>query len=82
MSPAGAEHGAVIVNLTAPLAVYVKANNLGVLFGAETGFTLERNPDTVLAPDIAFIRRGRIGTLSKGYYEGAPDLAVEVVSPG
>jgi Uma2 family endonuclease len=82
MSPAGAEHGAVVVNLTAPLAVYVKANNLGVVFGAETGFILERNPDTVLAPDIAFIRRERIGTLSKGYWEGAPDLAVEVVSPG
>ena len=47
---------------------------------AETGFTVERNPDTVLAPDIAFVRRSRIAKLGEGYWEGAPDLAVEVVS--
>ena len=81
MSPAGEEHGAVIINLTLPLAQHVKANNLGVVYGAETGFKLESNPDTVLAPDIAFIRREHLGTLSKGYRNGAPDLAVEVISP-
>ena len=81
MSPAGAEHGAVIMNLAGPLAVFVKRNKLGIVFGAETGFTLERDPDTVLAPDIAFIRNQRIGALSKGYRDGAPDLAVEVISP-
>lgn len=81
MSPAGEEHGAVTINLTLPLAQHVKANNLGVVYGAETGFKLESNPDTVLAPDIAFIRREHLGTLSKGYRSGAPDLAVEVISP-
>ncbi len=81
MSPAGAEHGAVIMNLAAPLTIYVKKKNLGIVFGAETGFTLERNPDTVMAPDIAFMRGERITELSKGYHEGAPDLAVEVTSP-
>ena len=82
VSPAGEEHGAVIVNLTLPLAQHVKANNLGVVYGAATGFKLETNPDTVLAPDIAFIRSERITILSKAYRTGPPDLAVEVVSPG
>ena len=41
MSPSGAEHGAVTVNLTAPLATYVKAHKLGIVFGAKTGFKLE-----------------------------------------
>lgn len=82
MSPAGEEHGAVIMNLTLPLAQHIKANDLGVVYGAETGFKLASNPDTVLAPDIAFIRRERVGSLSKGFRSGAPDLAVEVISPG
>jgi Uma2 family endonuclease len=84
MSPAGSEHGAVIINLTLPLAQHVKANNLGVVFGAETGFKIARNPDTVRAPDIAFVRLERIpeSGIPKEFWPGAPDLAVEVVSPG
>lgn len=84
MSPSGSEHGAVVINLTAPLGVHVKTNSLGVVFSAETGFKLASNPDTVRAPDIAFVRRERIpeAGVPKGYWPGAPDLAVEVVSPG
>ena len=84
MSPAGHEHGAVIMNLAAPLAMHVKTNKLGTVFGAETGFKLTSHPDTVLAPDIAFIRRERVEQtgLSKGFGTGSPDLAVEVLSPG
>ena len=83
MNPAGFEHGAVIVNLTVPLGQHVKAHRLGVVCGAETGFVLARNPDTVLAPDIAFVRRDRIPATGRPAYfwEGAPDLAVEVMSP-
>ena len=81
MSPADEEHGAVSVNLGAVLWQHVKANKLGVVYASETGFKLESNPDTVLAPDVAFIRRERVGTVSKKYREGAPDLAVEVISP-
>jgi Uma2 family endonuclease len=81
MSPAGEEHGAITANLTAELYRYVKENRLGVVYGAETGFKLERNPDTVLAPDVSFISRDRVGQISKQYREGAPDLAVEVISP-
>ena len=80
MSPPGDLHGAVTMNLTGPLYIHVKANNLGVLRAAETGFKLESNPDTVLAPDIAFIARDRIGPRVLGYFNGAPDLVVEVMS--
>ena len=80
MPPPGDQHGAVTMNLTGPLFNYVKANNLGVLRAAETGFKLESNPDTVLAPDIAFIARERVGPPVPGYREGAPDLVVEVMS--
>jgi Uma2 family endonuclease len=84
MSPAGSEHGVVIVNLTLPLAQHVKANNLGLVFGAKTGFKIAPNPDTVRAPDIAFVRLERIpeSGIPKEFWPGAPDLAVEVVSPG
>jgi Uma2 family endonuclease len=72
------EHGAISVNLTVALAQYVKANKLGVVY-AEAGFKLESDPDTVLGPDVAFVKRERVG-ISKKYGEGAPDLAVEVIS--
>ena len=81
MSPAGGEHGAVIMNLSAPLATYVKAQKLGRVFGAETGFKLEADPDTVLAPDIGFVREGRLESVPRTYPEIAPDLVVEVISP-
>jgi Uma2 family endonuclease len=78
----GEEHGAVIMNIAAPLAQYVKLNDLGVVY-AETGFQIERNPDTVLGPDTAFVRKDHVEKvgISKGYRLGAPDLVVEVISP-
>jgi Uma2 family endonuclease len=79
MSPPGDVHGAVTMNLTILLALHVKANSLGVLV-PEIGFKLETNPDTVLAPDIAFIASDRVGARTPGYRLGAPDLAVEVMS--
>ena len=80
MPPPGDEHGAVTMNLTGPLFAHVKTKKLGVLRAAETGFKLESNPDTVLAPDIAFIVRDRVGPPVAGYRDGAPDLVVEVMS--
>jgi Uma2 family endonuclease len=84
MAPTGGEHGAVTVNLTVPLGGYVKAKRLGRVFGAETGYTIEKNPDTVLAPDVSFLQASRIPPtgVTKKFIPGAPDLAVEVVSPG
>jgi len=79
MSPPGLTHGIVTVNLSTLLHNHVKANNLGLLIG-EAGFKLEINPDTVLAPDIAFIARDRVGIITPGFRSGPPDLAVEVMS--
>ena len=84
MTPAGVRHGMVIVNVTVPLGHHAKTHGLGAVCGAETGFVLARHPDTVLAPDVAFIRRERIPASGPpaAFWEGAPDLAVEVTSPG
>lgn len=81
MSPSNYEHGAVTMNLSLLLAGHVKANNLGIILAADTGFKLERNPDTVLAPDISFIARDRVATRVASFHAGPPDLAVEVLSP-
>ncbi len=82
MSPAGEEHGAIVMNISAPLATFVRQNGLGRVFGAETGFLIVRDPDTVRAPDMAFVRAERLSpTPGKGFFPGPPDLAVEVVSP-
>jgi Uma2 family endonuclease len=84
MSPAGWEHGVIVVNVTLLLGQHVKTNNLGACSGAETGFKIASDPDTVRAPDLAFVSRKRIpeGDATKKFWPGAPDLAVEVVSPG
>lgn len=84
MTPAGFYHGRIGMKLAGPLNQFVEAHNLGVVCLAETGFRIAQNPDTVRAPDIAFVLRERIpeSGLPQGYFPGAPDLAVEVVSPG
>lgn len=84
MSPAGSEHGSIVVEVTIPLGNHVKAHKLGRVFGAETGFKIGSNPDSVLAPDVAFVRQERIPSsgIPRAYWPGAPDLVVEVVSPG
>lgn len=82
MSPPGGEHGGCIDNLHFALGSHVRARQLGKLFAAETGFLLSRNPDTLLAPDLAFIARDRVPRpLPKGWLLTVPDLTVEVVSP-
>src|SRR5436305_8558397 len=84
MSPAGSEHGAIIVKITIRLGQHVESNGLGVCFGAETGFKIASDPDTVRAPDVAFVRRERVpeSGIPKQFWHGAPDLAVGVRSPG
>jgi Uma2 family endonuclease len=83
MSLAGGEHGILIARFTAALVNTVDADNLGIVFGAETGFKLASDPDTVLGPDVAFIARDRVpkGKFSAKYWDVVPDLVVEVVSP-
>jgi len=84
MPPAGWEHGACGGDLHVILGHYVLEHKLGLIFFADTGFLLARDPDTVRAPDIAFIRRERLPAAppEDAFCPGAPDLAVEVVSPG
>jgi len=84
MPPAGGRHGSVAMRIGIVLGSYVRANELGEVFAAETGFILRRDPDTVRAPDAAFVAKERLpaGELPPGYLEMVPDLAVEVVSPG
>jgi len=82
MSPAGSEHGRIVWNITLLIGNFVKSHKLGTMRGAETGFIIRRNPDSVRAPDIAFIRADRPPEkFPQGYFDGAPDLAVEVLSP-
>jgi len=83
MSPAGSEHGRVAVRFAWRLAQHVEANKLGSVYAAETGFLIASNPDTVRAPDVAFVSSKRIEETGNvvGFWPGAPDLAVEVISP-
>jgi Uma2 family endonuclease len=80
--PAGMRHGNIEVNLLVRLRAHVRADALGKAFGGDVGFVLARNPDTVRAPDVSFVRAERLpAELPDGFFEGAPDLAVEVWSP-
>jgi len=84
VSPTGDEHGDITMELAALLHRHVKEHRLGKIYAAETGFKLGSDPDTVRAPDIAFVTRDnfeRTGRLT-GFRSGAPDLAIEVLSPG
>ncbi len=82
MSPAGAPHGVVALRLGSALRQFVDDNDLGFAFAAETSYKIERDPDLVRAPDASFVRKERVkGGLKRGFFEGVPDLAVEVVSP-
>jgi len=83
MSPAGHQHGKITQRLAWRLAQYVESRTLGVVYAAGTGFWLSSNPDTVRAPDVAFIRCERVEAAGNvaGFWPGAPDLAVEVISP-
>lgn len=84
MAAAGTQHGMLAMRLGSAIGNYVDERGLGLVFAAETGFTLARNPDTVLAPDAAFLRADRVpaGASPEGFWEVAPDLVVEVDSPG
>ena len=83
MSPAGGQHGILAARILRKLGNFVEDAGLGAVFAAETGFLLTSNPDTVRAPDVAFVCRQRLDDVGPvtGYWPGAPDLAVEVLSP-
>lgn len=81
--PTGQEHGEIVMNLGASLKNFIKPRKLGRLTGSDSGVWLERDPDTVREPDIAFFSSARmpLGMRVTGYAEVVPDLVVDVVSP-
>ena len=83
MSPAGGRHGRLVHRIQVILDKHVETHDLGVVFAAETGFRIDTDPDTVLAPDVAFVSQSRYETVENeaGYIPFAPDLAIEVLSP-
>ena len=83
MTPAGFEHGIITQNLSELLSQFVKKHGLGLVPTAETGFLISRDPDTVRAPDVAFVRKNQLERcgLPASYFPEAPALVVEVVSP-
>lgn len=83
MPPSGFEHGEFTGEFDTSLRSHVRASRLGRVVAGETGFKLTQDPDTVRAPDIAFVSNERLAGLGRvrGYFPGAPDLAVEVISP-
>jgi len=80
MSPTGFEHGRITAKLARVIGIFVEERKLGIVVASETGFLIHRDPDSVLAPDVAFVQASRYVATQK-YFEGAPDLAIEVMSP-
>jgi Uma2 family endonuclease len=76
----GMAHGLVSTCILSSLGKYVDERRLGTIFSPNTGFILARNPDTVLAPDGAFVRRERLMDTEE-FFPGPPDLAFETLSP-
>jgi Uma2 family endonuclease len=82
MSPSGYDQGWIASNIVWALGNFVKSKKIGRISTAEAGFFISHNPDTVRAPDVAFVRAERIPAGGqKKFFDGPPDLAVEVLSP-
>lgn len=83
MAPPGDEHGRLAFRVGRLLATFTDTHRLGDI-RTETGFLLRRDPDLVRAPDTSFVRRERRQEPERrqGFFDGPPDLAIEIVSPG
>ena len=80
--PPSTYHGRVQSTLNIIVGSYVRANALGAVFGQDTGFKIRSDPDSVRAPDLAFVHRQRVGQIgTRGYAALAPDLVAEILSP-
>lgn len=79
--PPGIYHGHIAAKLTYLLGAHVYPARLGALYAQDTGFKLGSNPDTVRAPDVAFVAAHRVEDRKRGYGAIAPDLIAEIVSP-
>ncbi|MFN8558781.1 MAG: Uma2 family endonuclease [Dehalococcoidia bacterium] len=81
MPPSAFESGRVATLVSFFLLLFVRERDLGTVTGPDAGVILRRGPDTVRAPDVSFVRRERVTDTGRGYFEGTPDLVVEVLSP-
>lgn len=80
--PPNTYHGRVQSRLNVLVGSFVHAHKLGAVFGQDTGFKIAANPDTVRAPDLAFVRSERVALIGRrGYATLAPDLVAEILSP-
>ena len=81
--PTGGEHGEIVMTLGTALVNFARPRRLGRIAGSDSGVLLERDPDTVREPDLAFFSTDTIpaGVRVTGYYEVVPDIVGEVVSP-
>ena len=79
----GEEHGEIVTNTTIILGGFVKPRRLGRLLASDVGVRLERDPDTVREPDLAFVSAEKrpLDVRNTGYLEVVPELVVEIVSP-
>ena len=81
MTPVGRPHARTFQRINRSLDAHVLEHGLGEVY-AEYGYVLERDPATVRAPDLSFVRTDRLAESSdEGYFTGVPDLAIEIVSP-
>jgi Uma2 family endonuclease len=80
--PPGGQHGAIAVALAMLLRLWMRSTPGGYV-GVEAGYILARGPDTVRGADVSYVRAERIPAagVPEGFWDIAPDLAVEVVSP-
>jgi Uma2 family endonuclease len=81
MSPSGKTSTRLAAYLLHLLSNYVFEHDLGHLAGADGGFILSEDPYVLLSPDVAFISKDHPESRDEGFYNHAPDLAVEVISP-
>lgn len=80
--PPGTRHGRIAATLAYFVTDFVRRNRLGVVFAQDTGFKIHSNPDTVRAPDVAFLAQDRVDQVpDRGYASLTPDLLAEIVSP-
>ena len=81
--PTGLTHGEIAMNLGSELRNFTKPRRLGRVAGSDFGVLLERDPDTVREPDVAYISAQKLPLeiRSPGFWEGIPDIVAEIVSP-
>lgn len=84
MSPPGFEHGSIEVRVGYLLSEVVAKHGLGLVVVGDVGFVVQKDPDTVLGADVAFVRQDRVAAVgvTEKYFPEAPALAVEITSPG